>query len=127
MNILSWLNAREKVDMIIDVEADELAMDLPHDPNLVVVDVRRKTEFANGHIKDATNLPLNEMNNVINLANFEDNQNLYVPCAGGYRNVIAASLLKCEGTHKLRNVLGGWVKIKEQKSIKTEKEASLLN
>jgi len=123
----TWLNAGEPVDMIIDVEADELAMDMPHDPNLVVVDVRRETEFADGHIKGSINLPLNEMNDVVNLADFEDNQNLYVHCAGGYCSVIAASLLKREGTHNLRNVLGGWAKIKEQKSIKTEKEASVLN
>ena len=123
----AWQNAGEPVDMIIDIEADELAMDIPHDPNLVVVDVRRETEFADGHVAGAQNLPLNEMNDVLNLSHFEDNQNLYVHCAGGYRSVIAASLLKREGTHNLRNVLGGWVKIKEQKSIKVIKEASLLN
>jgi hydroxyacylglutathione hydrolase len=123
----AWQNAGEPVDMIIDIEADELAMDIPHDPNLVVVDVRRETEFADGHVAGAQNLPLNEMNDVLNLSHFEDNQNLYVHCAGGYRSVIAASLLKREGTHNLRNVLGGWGKIKEQKSIKVIKEASLLN
>ncbi len=123
----AWQNAGEPVDMIIDIEADELAMDIPHDPNLVVVDVRRETEFADGHVAGAQNLPLNEMNDVLNLSHFEDNQNLYVHCAGGYRSVIAASLLKREGTHNLRNVLGGWGKIKEQKSIKVIKETSLLN
>jgi len=123
----AWQNAGETVDMIIDVEADELAMDIPHDPNMVVIDVRRETEFADGHVKDAQNLPLNEMNDLVNLAHFEDNQNLYVHCAGGYRSVIAASLLKREGTHNLRNVLGGWNKIKEQENIKVEKEASVLN
>ncbi len=123
----AWQNAGETVDMIIDVEADELAMDIPHDPNIVIVDVRRETEFADGHIVDAQNLPLNEMNDVLNLSHFEDNQNLYIHCAGGYRSVIAASLLKREGTHNLRNVLGGWGKIKEQETIKTQKEASVLN
>jgi glyoxylase-like metal-dependent hydrolase (beta-lactamase superfamily II)/rhodanese-related sulfurtransferase len=123
----AWQNAGETVDLIIDIEADELAMDIPHDPNLVVVDVRRETEFADGHVAGAQNLPLNEMNDVLNLSHFEDNQNLYVHCAGGYRSVIAASLLKREGTHNLRNVLGGWGKIKEQKNIKEEKEASVLN
>lgn len=123
----SWENAGENIDMIIDVEADELAMDIPHDPNMLVIDVRRETEFADGHIVDAQNLPLNEMNDVVNLAHFEDNQNLYIHCAGGYRSVIAASLLKREGTHNLRNVLGGWAKIKEQESIKVQKEASVLN
>jgi hydroxyacylglutathione hydrolase len=114
----AWQNAGEPVDMIIDIEADELAMDILHDPHLVVVDVRRETEFADGHVAGAQNLPLNEMNDVLNLSHFEDNQNLYVHCAGGYRSVIAASLLKREGTHNLRNVLGGWGKIKEQKSIR---------
>ena len=123
----TWQNAGEPVDMIVDIEADELAMDIPHDPNLVVIDVRRETEFADGHVAGAQNLPLNEMNDVLNLSHFEDNQNLYVHCAGGYRSVIAASLLKREGTHNLRNILGGWAKIKEQKTIKVEKEASVLN
>jgi len=123
----AWQNAGEPIDMIIEVEADELAMDILHDPNLVVVDVRNETEFANSHIKNAQNIPLNEMNDLVNLAHFEDNQNLYIHCAGGYRSVIAASLLKREGTHNLRNILGGWNKIKEQKNIKIEKETSILN
>jgi len=123
----AWQSAGETVDLIIDVEADELAMDIPHDPNLVVVDVRRETEFADGHIKNAQNLPLNEMNDLVNLAHFEDGQNLYVHCLGGYRSVIAASLLKRQGVHNLRNVLGGWGKIKEQENIKIEKETSVLN
>lgn len=123
----AWAKAGEPVDIIIDVEADELAMDIPHDPNLLVVDVRRETEFADGHIKNAQNLPLNEMNDLVHLAHFEDNQNLYVHCAGGYRSVIAASLLKRQGVHNLRNVLGGWSKIKNQEHITIEKESSVLN
>ena len=111
----AWKNAGEKVDIIIDVEADELIMDIPHDPNLVVVDVRREMEFADGHLANAVNLPLDEMTDVAQMAKFEDNQNLYVHCAGGYRSVIASSLLKRQGYHNLRNVLGGWNKIKEEK------------
>ncbi|MDB5201866.1 MAG: fold metallo-hydrolase [Ferruginibacter sp.] len=123
----AWRAAGEKVDMIIDVEADELMMDIPHDENLQVVDVRKETEFGEGHLKDALNLPLSEMTDVVELAQFEDNQNLYIHCAGGYRSVIAASLLKRQGVHNLRNVLGGWGKIKEQKDVKIIKEASVLN
>ena len=123
----AWAAAGEAIDLIIDIEADELAMDIPHDPNLLVLDVRRETEYADGHVKSAQNLPLDEMTDVLNLAQFEDTQNLYVHCAGGYRSVIAASLLKKHGIHNLRNVLGGWGKIKEQKTIKVEKDASVLN
>jgi hydroxyacylglutathione hydrolase len=123
----AWKNAGEKVDMIIDVEADELAMDLPHDPNMVVLDVRREAEYADGHVKEAQNMPLDEMTDVANIAIFDDTQNLYVHCAGGYRSVIAASLLKREGIHNLRNVIGGWAKIKEEKSITVERDFSVLN
>lgn len=123
----AWLGAGEKIDMIIDVEADELMMDMPHDTNLVVLDVRRETEFADGHLKDAVNIPLDEMTDPGNIANLEDNMNLYVHCAGGYRSVIAASLLKRQGIHNLRNVLGGWNKIKEQEKVEIIKEKSVLN
>ena len=123
----TWKNAGEKTDMIIEVEADELMMDIPHDPNLLVVDVRRQTEYADGHLKNAVNMPLNEMTDVLHLAQFEDNQNLYVHCAGGYRSVIATSLLKRQGIHNLRNVLGGWEAIKQQQAVCIVKEASVLN
>ena len=123
----AWQNAGEPIDLIIDVEADELAMDIPFDPNLVVLDVRRETEFADGHVKDAINLPLQDMIDPASMANFEENQNLYVHCGGGYRSIIAASLLKRQGIHNLRNVTGGWSKIKEQKDIETTKEKSILN
>ncbi len=123
----TWKEAGEKIDMIIDVEPDELMMDIPHDPNLLVVDVRRETEFADGHVAQAVNLPLNEMTDVAQVAQFEDNQNLYIHCAGGYRSVIAASIMKKQGLHNIRNVLGGWAKIKEQEKVKIIKEASVLN
>lgn len=122
----AWKNAGETVDLIIDVEADELAMDIPHDNNLVVVDVRKETEFADGHVKNAVNLPLSEMNDPGLLANIDERDNLYVHCAGGYRSVIASSLLKRQGFHNLRNVVGGFIKIKEQK-IDIVKETSVLN
>ena len=123
----AWLKSGEKSDMIVDVDADELAMDIPHDNKLQVVDVRKELEFADGHVKNAINMPLNDMTDVALLAGFEESQNLYVHCAGGYRSVIACSLLKRQGVHNLRNVTGGWDKIKEQEKIKTVKEAGMLN
>ena len=123
----SWKDNGEQIDMIIDVEADELAMDIPFDENLVVLDVRKPTEFADGHVKDAVNIPLNDLIDPLNMATLEEEQNIYVHCQGGYRSMIASSLLKRQGFHNLRNVLGGWNKIKEQGKIKTEKEKSVLN
>lgn len=123
----AWKNAGEETDLIINIEPDELAMDIPFDERLIIIDVRRETEFADGHIRNAFNIPLNEMNDPARIAMLEENQNLYVHCASGYRSVIAASLLKRQGIHNLRNISGGWDKIKEQENIKIEKEKSVLN
>jgi hydroxyacylglutathione hydrolase len=123
----AWRAAGEAVDMIVDVEADELIMDIPHDDHLVVLDVRKETEFNEGHLKDALNIPLNDMTDPGSMANLDDEQNLYVHCAGGYRSVIAASLLKRQGIHNLRNVVGGWSKIKTQEKAEIVKETSVLN
>lgn len=123
----AWQKAGEKSDLIIEVEADELAMDIPFDEHLVVVDVRKEVEFADGHVKDAVNIPLGNMADPASMADIEDTDNLYLHCGGGFRSVIAASILKRHGIHNLRNVVGGWSKIKEQPEIKTEKDASVLN
>ena len=123
----AWMDAGEPIDMIIDVEADELAMDIPFDENLLVLDVRRETEFADGHIRDAVNLPLQELVDPGSMAILEERHNLYVHCGGGYRSVIAASMLKRQGFHNLRNVTGGWGKIKDQKGIEIVKDKSVLN
>lgn len=123
----AWQAAEKPIDLIIDVEADELAMDLPHDPHLLVLDVRKPAEYGEGHIAGALNIPLNDLHDPASMANIEDHHNLYVHCAGGYRSVIAASLLKRQGIHNLRNVTGGWKSIKEQEGIPIEKEPSVLN
>ena len=123
----AWKKSGEKTDLLIDVEPDELMIDIPFDPNLVVVDVRKPVEFAEGHLPNAINIPLNEMTDPASMANIEDHHNLYVHCASGYRSIIAASLLKRQGIHNLRNIAGGWNKIKEQEKVEIVKDASLLN
>jgi glyoxylase-like metal-dependent hydrolase (beta-lactamase superfamily II)/rhodanese-related sulfurtransferase len=123
----AWKNAGEDIDMIIDVEPDELIMDIPYDKNLVVLDVRKPAEFANGHINVAVNMPLDEMLDPAAMSNIEETDNVYVHCAGGYRSVIASSLLKRQGIHNLRNVVGGWNKIKNLERVEIVKEKSILN
>lgn len=115
--LAAWREAGQKVDIIIDIEADELAMDIPHDPRLEVIDVRKAAEYDAGHVKGATNIPLDTLTDTAILASIEDDNNLYIHCAGGYRSVIAASLLKRQGYHNLRNVLGGYGKMKVTKNM----------
>lgn len=125
--VLAWKKEGLPIDLIIDIEADELAMDMPYDKNMVVVDVRQETEFADGHVQGAVNVPLQELTDPGSMANFSDHHNLYIHCGSGYRSVTAASLMKRQGIHNLRNVVGGWKAIGEQKGIEVVKEKSVLN
>lgn len=123
----AWQNAGLPIDMIINVEADEFAMDIPFDDNMVIMDVRKEIEFADGHVRDAVNVPLDRMTDITTLAQIEDSDNVYVHCAGGYRSVIAASIMKGQGFHNLRNIIGGFSKIKEQEKIEIVKDSTVLN
>ena len=123
----NWKKAGEEIDLIINVEPDELAMDLPFDNNLVVIDVRKSNEFAEGHITGAVNIPLSDMADPGSMAQIKEDDNVYIHCSAGYRSVIASSLLKRQGIHNLRNVLWGWNKIKELEKIEIVKEKSILN
>lgn len=124
----AWKRVGEKIDLIIDVEVDEMAMDISFDPNMVIVDVRKETEYADGHVKEAINIPLNDLMDPGSMANMEDQHNIYVHCAGGYRSVIASSLIKRQGIHNIRNVVGGFEKIKELgDKFEIEKDTAVLN
>jgi hydroxyacylglutathione hydrolase len=113
----AWQNSGEPIDLVIDIEADEFAMDMPFDPNLEVIDVRKESEFETAHVKGASNVPLDTLMDPLNVAMIDSDNNLYIHCAGGYRSVIAASILKRHGYHNLRNILGGFARIKDQKKI----------
>jgi hydroxyacylglutathione hydrolase len=122
-----WKKADEEIDMIIDIEPDELAMDLPFDEHILVIDVRKPSEYGEEHIDGAINIPLNTMTDPGAMANISDNDNVYVHCSAGYRSVIASSLLKRQGIHNLRNVAGGWNQIKNLEKVDIVKEKSFLN
>ncbi|MDE1192396.1 MAG: rhodanese-like domain-containing protein [Arachidicoccus sp.] len=123
----AWKNADKPIDMIIEVEADELEIDLRFDEQAIVIDVRKETEYADGHVKDAANIPLATLTDPATMSPFEDTDNIYVHCQSGYRSTIAASLLKRQGIHNLRNVAGGWQAIEQIKEIKKEKSVAALN
>jgi len=123
----SWKNAGQITDLIIQVEADELAMDIPFDDHLIVLDVRNETEYADGHVKNALNISLKTMVDPGVMAVLDEKDNLYILSKSGYRSTIAASLLKRQGFHNLRNLSGGWDAVLQEKKIETEKEQNALN
>jgi rhodanese-related sulfurtransferase len=76
-----------------------------------VFDVRKPGEFISSHIPTAVSAPLDDLN--AHMYAFTKEETHYLHCAGGYRSVIAASILKSRGIHNLVNVLGGFSAIKE--------------
>lgn len=100
----SWAAAGKAIDTVPQVTAVEMAdrmkMALP-----VVVDVRRPAEFTGDHISGASNVPLDYLNE--HLAEIPKDKPVYVYCAGGYRSMIAISILKARGWHNLIDVEGG--------------------
>ena len=122
----AWKAADEKIDIIIDVDTEELALDIPHDPKLEIIDVRKQAEYDAGHIVAANLMPLDTLIDPFQLSVIDTEANLYVHCAGGYRSVIACSLLKRQGFHNVRNILGGWSAIKEVNEIPKEM-SSVMN
>jgi hydroxyacylglutathione hydrolase len=123
----TWKNFGEPIDLIVNIDADEFAMDLPFDPKMKVVDVRRETEFADGHVAGAVNIPLETLTDPGLMADFDDSDNIYIHCASGYRSIIATSLFKRQGIHNLHNISGGWDEIKKLDGLEIVKENSVLN
>lgn len=106
----SWKKAGKEYDTITSITAEEFANRF-EDNKDVVFDVRKNGEFTAEHVDGAKNTPLDYIND--HLSEFPDNKNFYVHCAGGYRSVIAASILKSRGIHNLIDVDGGYGAIKK--------------
>lgn len=102
----AWKEAGNGVDAVEGVTGKELAAVMNENEGVNVVDVRKKTEFLSEHAEAAENAPLSELNN--HLASLPQEDTFYVHCLGGYRSLIAASILKSRGYHNLINVKGGF-------------------
>ena len=105
----SWEAAGKEVDTINRITAEELEQKMNQD--IVIIDVRKKSEFDSEHIKGVVNVPLNQINQY--LEKFPKEQEFVLHCAGGYRSMIAASILQQRGWSQLTDVIGGFKSIKE--------------
>lgn len=105
----AWAQSGKEVDTIVSISAEQFAA-AKQAANIKVMDVRKKNEYLSEHVLDAENTPLDELND--HLAQFGSEEDHYVHCAGGYRSVIAISILKSRGIHNLIDVAGGFGAIK---------------
>jgi glyoxylase-like metal-dependent hydrolase (beta-lactamase superfamily II)/rhodanese-related sulfurtransferase len=107
--ISAWKKSGRTTDSMKSISAEVLKGLMQDD--VPVFDVRKESEFGSAHIPDATHTSLEFINR--HLDEFPTDQPFYVHCAGGYRSVIAASILKNRGIHNVIDVAGGFKAIKE--------------
>ncbi|MDQ3110967.1 MAG: rhodanese-like domain-containing protein, partial [Bacteroidota bacterium] len=111
----AWEKAGFPVDNLVSVNPDEFAADVRDSKSgRTILDVRRPGEFNSGHVEGADHFCLTNFSNVKNLEKLSTGEPYYLHCAGGYRSVIAASIMKANGFTNLVNIRKGWSGIKNE-------------
>ena len=106
----TWKKEGMEVDTVQQVSAETFAENMKNSP-LAVFDVRKPGEYQASHLEEAIHTPLDFLNDSID--KFPSEEPYYIHCAGGYRSLIAASILKARGHHNMIDVAGGFGAIKK--------------
>ncbi len=113
----SWKNSGKEIDVVHRITAEELAEHLRKEQKKVF-DVRKVSEYNSEHLIDAKNIPLNELSN--HLSEFPKDEAFILHCAGGYRSMIAASILKQRGFDNFVDVIEGMNALKKTNLAMTD-------
>jgi rhodanese-related sulfurtransferase len=108
--IEAWKASGRDIDTLESISAEVFAKRAKAS-SLNVLDVRKDGEYSSSHLEEAQHFPLDFINE--NMNDISKNKTYFVHCAGGYRSVIAASILKARGFDKLIDVAGGFGAIKK--------------
>ena len=112
----AWKKAGKETDAIESISVDELAKRMEENPDLNILDVRKKSEHFSEHVLDSENIALDYINE--HIAEVNKDKTYYVHCAGGYRSMIFNSILKARGYDNLIDVQGGFDAIKASGKFK---------
>ncbi|MBP9688223.1 MAG: MBL fold metallo-hydrolase [Bacteroidia bacterium] len=108
----AWIKAGKEVDHIKSISTDEFIDVFQKNADINILDVRKESEYKSEHVIQAINAPLDFINESMLL--IDKNKTYYVHCAGGYRSMIFASVLKARGYDNLINIESGFSAIKER-------------
>lgn len=121
----AWTKSGNDVDVLEEISANDFASLFDTHINVFLLDARRQSEYETEHVVGAENFPLDTVNK--NMAVLDLRKKYYIHCAGGYRSVIMASILKARGYHNVVNIQGGYkalsatnIKRTEHHNLKTE-------
>ncbi len=112
----AWKDSGREFDTVNRMSVSQL--EAMYDSNPLVIDVRKKSEYDAQHLSNAVNIPLNQIN--AHLAEFPKDKPFVLHCAGGYRSMIAASMLKQRGWENFADVEGGFTGLLETSIPRTE-------
>jgi glyoxylase-like metal-dependent hydrolase (beta-lactamase superfamily II)/rhodanese-related sulfurtransferase len=112
----SWVNAGKDIDSVRSISASTFAEKFKIE-KVNVIDVRKNSEYLSEHVIDAANLPLDFISEQINDLDYD--KQYHIHCAGGYRSMIASSILKSRGFHDIVDIAGGFKDISETNVPKT--------
>jgi len=113
----SWKAANKEIDNVNRITASQFAKEVNVKAD-TVIDVRRESEYRAEHVEESYNKPLDQINGWF--AEMDAEKPFYVHCAGGYRSMIAASILKSRGVHNFKEIEGGFKAIAESGVSKTD-------
>lgn len=107
----AWIAAQKPIDQIESISADVLKERLENGLDGLVLDVRKPEEYRSAHIENALLLPLSTISQ--KLSKVDQNTTYYIHCRGGYRSMIASSILKAKGYDNLVEIKGGFIAIEK--------------
>lgn len=112
----AWKKAGMETDSIQRVSAQEMADILAAKPDTTLIDVRKNSEYMSEHVLDVENAPLDYIND--SMLRIPKDRTVYIYCAGGYRSMVFASILRARGYDNLVDVVGGFKAMKETNKFK---------
>ena len=112
----SWKESGKEIDSLSSISAEQFEKEIRNKDSFIY-DVRKVSEYETSRVNSSVNTPLGEINNYLN--DFPEDNDFYIHCAGGYRSVIAASILKSRGIHNIIDIKGGFKSIKETSILTT--------
>ncbi len=102
----AWVESGRETDSIETVDAEAFASVVKSNPQAKVVDVRKDGEYLSEHVENAIHASLEFLGS--HMDRIPKDEPFYLHCAGGYRSLIAHSMLKARGYHNAIDVLGGF-------------------
>lgn len=116
--ITAWENAGKQLDTIESISVNAFEKEVQTNPAIHVIDVRKPDEYETGHLEIAASRPLDYINEWTN--EVQPAETYYMHCAGGYRSMIAASILKARGIENVINISGGYAALKDTALNRTD-------